>query len=157
SHFMNDLSQGLFFMSAPQRDGLREAIILPAEMVGYRFENPGVVEEMLDHLATTTGALPLLQFTASKLWMERDPARRMLTEQSYRAIGGIAGALAGHADRVVGKLSPNVQALARAVFMRLVTPEKTRAIVSVDDLREMTKDKNEMQSLLDHLVQARLL
>jgi len=45
----------------------------------------------------------------------------------------------------------------RAVFLRLVTPERTRAIVSVDELRELTKDSGEMSRLIDHLVQARLL
>ncbi len=38
-----------------------------------------------------------------------------------------------------------------------MTPERTRAIVSVDELRELTKDTGEMQRLIDHLVQARLL
>jgi eukaryotic-like serine/threonine-protein kinase len=155
--FMNDVSQGLFFMNAPGRDGLRDALVQPAEMVGYRFESQAMVEEMLDHLATTAGALPLLQFTASKLWETRDPARKLLTEASYRAIGGIAGALASHADRVVGKLAPPVQTLARALFLRLVTPERTRAIVSIDELRELSRDRQEVQNLLEHLVQARLL
>jgi serine/threonine protein kinase len=156
-HFMAELSQGLFFLNAPDRDGLKEAIVQPAERAGYRFESPQIVDQMLEHLASTQGALPLLQFAATKLWELRDAARKLLTLQSYEAIGGIAGALASHADRVVSELSPQAKSLARALLLRLVTPERTRAVVSVDELRELSRDPREVQVLVDQLVQARLL
>ncbi len=155
--FMADLGQRLFFLSAPNRDGLRDALVQPAEMAGYRFESAAVVEDMLSHLQSTQGALPLLQFTASKLWESRDPARHLLTEASYKAIGGIAGALASHADAVVAKLPPPSRNLVRAIFLRLVTPERTRAIVSSEELRELSRDAAEVERLVDQLVQARLL
>src|SRR5690606_18700066 len=66
-HFMSELSQGLFFLQAPNRDGMRDALVQPAEMAGYKFETDQMVDEMLDHLATTSGALPLMQFTADRL------------------------------------------------------------------------------------------
>ncbi|HZI10797.1 MAG TPA: protein kinase [Myxococcus sp.] len=156
-HFMGELSQGLFFLSPPNREGLRDALVQPAEMAGYRFETPQLVEHMLGHLDATQGALPLLQFAASLLWEQRDTANKVLTEQSYEAMGGIAGALATHADSVLGELSDKQRTLVRAVFLRLVTPERTRAIVSMGELRELSKDSGEIQRLIDHLVQARLL
>jgi hypothetical protein len=81
----------------------------------------------------------------------------MLTESSYRSIGGIAGALAMHADRVLSKLNQQQLALAKDVRLRLVTSDRTRAIVSLDELREMSREPAEVQHLIDHLVQARLL
>jgi serine/threonine protein kinase len=156
-HFMGELSQGLFFLSPPSREGLRDALVQPAEMAGYRFETPQLVEHMLGHLDATQGALPLLQFAATLLWEQRDTANKVLTEQSYEAMGGIAGALATHADSVLGELSDKQRTLVRAVFLRLVTPERTRAIVSMGELRELSKDSGEIQRLIDHLVQARLL
>ncbi|MFT3842192.1 MAG: protein kinase [Myxococcaceae bacterium] len=155
--FMAELSQGLVFLTAPGAEGLREAIVQPAELAGYRFEVPAIVDEMLRYLATTPGALPLLQFTAQKLWENRDPARKLLTKGGYDAIGGVAGALASHADAVLRKLPPQSVPLARAILLRLVTPERTRAIVSVDELKELQKNSKEVQSLIDELVQARLL
>jgi serine/threonine protein kinase len=155
--FMAELSQGLFFLSPPNREGLRDALVQPAEMAGYRFETPQLVEHMLEHLDATQGALPLLQFAATLLWEQRDTASKVLTERSYHSMGGIAGALATHADSVLGELSHAQQALVRAVFLRLVTPERTRAIVSMGELRELAKDAGEIQRLIDHLVQARLL
>ncbi|HEX2573343.1 MAG TPA: protein kinase [Polyangia bacterium] len=155
--FMTELSQGLFFLGPPPRDGLRDALVQPAEMAGYHFETPEMVEEMLSHLEATQGALPLLQFTVTKLWEARNAARRLLTAESYRAIGGIAGALASHADSVIEKLPPQTRALVRSLFLRLVTPERTRAIVSLDELSELSRDPSELQQLIDQLAQARLL
>src|SRR5581483_2605023 len=97
---MEELSKGLVFLQPPDRAGLRDALVSPIEMVGHRFESPAMIEEMLDALGTMPGALPLLQFAASKLWDARDRERRLLTVASYTAIGGISGALATHADDV---------------------------------------------------------
>jgi len=155
--FLNELMQGLFFLGPPNRDGLRDAIVQPAELAGFRFELPATVEDMLDHLETTPGALPLLQFAAAKLWENRDSARRLLTHASYAQMGGVAGALASHADRVVQELGPSQNALARAVLLRLVSPERTRAIVPMDELRELSREVGEVQRLVDQMVDARLL
>ncbi|MFE8603023.1 serine/threonine-protein kinase [Archangium violaceum] len=155
--FMAELSQGLYFLTPPNREGLRDALVQPAERAGYRFETPTMVDNMLEHLESTQGALPLLQFAATQLWESRDPSRKLLTTSAYAAIGGIAGALASHADSVLTGMSTQERALVRALFLRLVTPEHTRALVSADELRELTKDTGEMQRIIDHLVQARLL
>ncbi|HEX8435969.1 serine/threonine protein kinase [Archangium sp.] len=155
--FMAELSQGLYFLTPPNREGLRDALVQPAEMAGYRFETPAIVDNMLEHLESAQGALPLLQFAATQLWEARDPSRKLLTQSAYQSIGGIAGALASHADSVLTGMTTPERTLVRALFLRLVTPERTRAIVSVDELRELTKDTGEMQRLIDHLVQARLL
>jgi len=155
--FMSELSQGLFFIGAPNREGLRDALVQPAALAGYRFETPDIVENMLEHLATTSGALPLLQFAASKLWEARDPARKMLTLASYKALGGIAGALASHADSVLSQLNPQQRGLVRALFLRLVTSERTRALVTLEELQEVTQDRTEVRRIVDLLVGARLL
>ena len=155
--FLSELMQGLFFLGPPNREGLRDAISQPAEMAGFRFELEATVEDMLDHLETTPGALPLLQFAASKLWETRDRARKMLTHASYASMGGVAGALASHADRVVENLGPQQAGLVRSVLLRLVTPERTRAIVPMTELRELSREVGEVQRLVDQMVDARLL
>ncbi len=154
---MAELTRGLYFLTPPDRDGLREALNQPAEMAGYQFEVPSMIESMLDHLEHTPGALPLLQFAASQLWEMRDRDRRLLTSASYQRIGGIAGALASHADAVVAECSPREQALVRALFLRLVTSERTRAIVPVSELYELSRDPSEVHRVVDRLVRSRLL
>jgi serine/threonine protein kinase len=155
--FVAEVTQGMFFLTNPARDGLRDALVQPAEMAGYQFETPMMVDDMLAHLEMTPGALPLLQFAASKLWEKRDNVHKLLTHSAYQAMGGIAGALATHADAVVAEMQPPMQALARAVFLRLITPERTRAIVSLAELAELTPAGGEIQRLIDRLVAARLL
>jgi len=155
--FLAELTQGLFFLGPPNREGLRDAITQPAELAGFQFELPATIEDMLDHLETTPGALPLLQFAASKLWESRDKARKLLTHASYAAMGGVAGALASHADRVVQEIGPQKQGLTRAILLRLVTPERTRAIVPLEELRELSREVGEVQRLVDQMVDARLL
>ncbi|ATB28762.1 protein kinase domain-containing protein [Melittangium boletus] len=155
--FMSELSQGLFFLTSPHRDGLRDALVQPAEMAGYQFETPSLVDNMLEHLESTQGALPLLQFAATQLWESRDKRTKQLTVNAYKSMGGIAGALASHADSVLAGMTTQERTLVRALCLRLITPDRTRAIVSADELRELTQDTAEMQRLIDHLVQARLL
>jgi serine/threonine protein kinase len=154
---MAELTHGLFFLTPPDRDGLRDALSQPAQMAGYQFEAPSMIESMLDHLEHTPGALPLLQFAASQLWEMRDRDRRLLTAASYDRIGGIAGALASHADTVLAECTPREQTLVRGVFLRLVTSERTRAVVSISELYELSADPGEVHRVLERLVRARLL
>ncbi|MEN9799065.1 MAG: hypothetical protein RL653_2761 [Pseudomonadota bacterium] len=157
ARFMAELSQGLIFLQAPGKDGLRDAIVQPAEMAGYRYESEDIVRDMLTYLAGSQGALPLLQFAASKLWENRDQVNRTLTQEAYRSMGGVGGALASHADSVLAKMPSTDAGLVREIFVRLVTPDRTRAIVAMDELRELSRVDGEIQRLVDDLVAARLL
>jgi serine/threonine protein kinase len=87
-----ELTRGLVLVPPMGREGMREALLRPLEANEYCFESPALVERMIDALAATPGALPLLQFTAARLWELRDTGRRMLTEASYERLGGVAGA-----------------------------------------------------------------
>jgi len=154
--FFGDLAHGLFLLGPPDREGLRDAIASPAELAGFQVE-PAVIDDMVAHLATTPGALPLLQFAAARLWDARDVTRRELTHASYLEMGGIAGALAHHADGVVRDLGPARTPLLRAILLRLVTADGTRAIGTRAELRELAPEPGEVEWLLDRLVEARLL
>jgi hypothetical protein len=90
------------------------------------------------------------------MWEDRDQNRHLLTEESYQQMGGVAGALASHADEVLDGLPTDQQALASALFQRLVTSEETRAIVDVSELQELG-DPAAVDRLIRSLVHARLL
>jgi WD40 repeat protein/predicted Ser/Thr protein kinase len=133
-HFLAETPRGLWLLRPMARDGLREALIRPLESVGYRFESDALIDEMLDGLAPTKSPLPLLQFTAARLWDARDREARCLTQASYDASGGVAGALSAHANAVLAGLPAADQAVCRAVVLRLCTPERTRAVVGLGEL-----------------------
>jgi serine/threonine protein kinase len=152
-----EVTRGLVLLPAMDRDGMRAALLRPVEAAEYRFESPALVDRMVDALAATPGGLPLLQFTAARLWELRDTGRRLLTEASYEQLGGVAGALATHADAVLAGMSPARQALARAVLERLVTPDRTRALVSMAELRALHRDSDAVDDVVGHLASMRLL
>jgi WD40 repeat protein/serine/threonine protein kinase len=152
-----EVTRGLVLLPPMDRDGMREALLRPVEAAEYRFEPPALMDRMVEVLAATPGALPLLQFTAARLWELRDTGRRLLTEQSYEQLGGVAGALATHADAVLAGMSSARQVLARAVLERLVTPERTRALVSVAELRALHRDPDTVDDIVQHLATMRLV
>ncbi|WP_437682327.1 nSTAND1 domain-containing NTPase [Sorangium sp. So ce131] len=156
-HFMAAMTRGLVFLRPMGREGLREALMRPVEAARHAIEDPAMVEGILDALETTRGALPLLQFTAVKLWEMRDRGRRLLTRASYEALGGVAGALASHADTVLAGMSERQAKLARAVLERLVTPERTRAVASLGELCELPGDRGEIERVVALLADGRLL
>jgi len=154
-HVLAELTRGLFFLSAPDAENLRETLVRPAELAGYAFESPAIVEDMMQ-MATSRGALPLLQFAATRLWDARDRERRLLTAAAYQAMGGVGGAFARHAEEVAASVPPQQQALLRTVMTRLVTPENTRAVVDHRELLSLG-DGREVQHIIDRLVRARLV
>ncbi|HVK68573.1 MAG TPA: protein kinase [Polyangium sp.] len=160
-HFMTDVTRGLWFLPPLGRDSLREALTRPVEASGHRFQTEEMVEHVLFTLESTRSPLPLLQFTAAKLWEARDPERRLLTQEGYEKLGGVAGALSTHADAVLSALPSHEQRLARAILLRLITPERTRAVVGMDELCELAQggagDGQAIVQVVQHLADARLL
>ena len=80
------------------------ALTQPALKCGYRFEDEGLVEEMLAEVTKERGALPLIAFTAARLWEERDSEEGLLTRAAYDEMGGVGGALAQHAEATLDRI-----------------------------------------------------
>jgi WD40 repeat protein/serine/threonine protein kinase len=156
-HLSAEVTRGLVLLPPMGRKGLREALSRPVALCEFRFDPPGLVDRMVDALDATPGALPLLQFTAARLWELRDRDRRLLTEASYEQLGGVAGALASHADAVLTGMPARDARLARAVFLRLVTPERTRGLATLSELCQLGQKPEDMDRVLARLVEARLL
>ena len=99
-------------------DELTRAIELPARAAGLRMDTtlvPALVTDVLQQ----PGGLPMLSSTLLELWQRRDG--RSLRMETYRALGGISGAVGRVAETVFGRLSPDDQAIARSIFLRLAT------------------------------------
>jgi len=155
--FAEELTRGLFLLQSPGREDLAETLRAPAELAGFELEDESLVSEMLDGLEGAAAALPLLQFTASRLWERRDVERKLLTREAFLAMGGIDGALASHADAVLQRLPGGQRRLARELLLRLTTAEGTRAITDLEELLAVGGDRAEARRVIDHLSEARLL
>jgi hypothetical protein len=154
---MDSITRDLTILQQPSSDGLREAIMKPAALAGFNFEDPAIVDEMVSSLENEAAALPLLQFAAQKLWDQRDRSRKLLTRASYDAMGGVEGALVNHADAVVQSMSPQDRNATRQLFQRLVTPEGTRAVLSLGEIRGLFQRSRHADRILSILTEARLL
>ena len=118
----------------PTAEGLRRALKEPAARQLYRFETELLVDRMIAEVGGERGALPLMAFAVHRLWEERDREKRLLTEEAYERLGGVAGALAKHADATLERIGPERLPIVRELFRNLVTAEGTRAVREVDEL-----------------------
>jgi WD40 repeat protein/DNA-binding winged helix-turn-helix (wHTH) protein len=149
----------------PTPEALRRALVEPAARLGFRFEDEALVDEMIDELQQERGALPLLAFAASRLWERRDREKSLLTRDAYREIGGVAGALAQHAEETLGQTGPAREPLVREIFRNLVTVQGTRAVREREELLSVFGPggaqpegrRDEAEGVLRALVDARLL
>jgi DNA-binding winged helix-turn-helix (wHTH) protein/WD40 repeat protein len=107
---------------------LRRALTEPAARRLYGFESESMVDEMVGEVEAERGALPLLAFAVSRLWELRDRERRLLTREAYERIGGVAGALAQHAEATLEKIGRERLPIVRELFRNLVTAQGTRAV-----------------------------
>ena len=156
-HFMAEVTPGIFFLPPVGDEGLREALVRPVEAAGHSFEDEAMITDILSELACAKTPLPILQFAAAELWEARDRQAKLVTRRSYDRLGGVAGSLSAHADAVFAALSPFDQPLCQAIFLRLVTPERTRALVSVTELASLAENPAAAEALVQHLCGARLL
>jgi WD40 repeat protein len=99
----------------------------------------------------------LLSFTASRLWELRDRHFHRLTRKSYDAIGGVEGALAGHAEETLLACTAEEQKLVREAFRHLVTAEGTRAVLTRAELADVLGRGARADAVIERLVAARLL
>jgi hypothetical protein len=92
------LGTGSVFVGPLNRARLREAIVRPAERApGLAFEE-GLVDRILDDAGSEPGQLPLVESLLAQLWARREGGS--LTARGYADAGGVAGALAAHAEQV---------------------------------------------------------
>ncbi|HHH28936.1 MAG TPA: hypothetical protein ENK57_11415 [Polyangiaceae bacterium] len=145
----------LVVIQRPGRDALERIVRRPIEARGYRFEDPAMVGEMVDAVADSPACLPLLSFAGRRLWEQRDEDDKLILRRAYDAMGGVAGALAAHADGVVGGLSRKERKVARDLLLRLVTTERTRRVVPMSTALEGLGERG--RHVLDRLTEARLV
>ena len=142
-------------LRSPRPEALEEILTGPVAACGYRYDDADLVREMVADVEGEAAALPLLQVAGQTLWELRDREKRVLRRSSYVEMGGVAGALARHADGVLDVLSARQLTVARQVLVRLVSPQGTRAVVPQSRLFEELGTA--AVEVVDRLVQGRLV
>jgi DNA-binding SARP family transcriptional activator/WD40 repeat protein len=135
------------------RQELARAIEQPAARAGLEAERP-LVEALVSDVAGEPGGLPLLSTTLLQLWRARDG--RVLRYGSYRASGGVRGAVARLAEDAYNQLGDTQRRIARGLMLRLASGEDgtlARRRVPLGELERITGARPVLAELTD----ARLL
>ncbi len=148
----HELPRALYFLAPLGRAGIHEAVTLPAELKGVRFESEAIVEQLVQ--AGLDGSLPLLQFALAEIWEARDQTTGTITAAALDKVGGVSGALARHADGVLARLNPAQRRAAHTLLLHLVTLESTRATLGHE---ELVGDDPAARAALEALLAGRLL
>ncbi|MDP2345408.1 MAG: protein kinase [Deltaproteobacteria bacterium] len=117
-------------LRALDKAALKRALERPLAAVGYGVDDVTLLDDIVaacwDGAASSGGALPVLQFTAQLLWERRDVDARLIRRRAYVELGGVAGALATHADTFLKGLTPAETQALRTMMLRLITEQRTR-------------------------------
>lgn len=147
--------RSLFVVKKLGVDDVRRTITGPLARYDYQFDDAAVIDDLIAEVGSAEAAnLPLLQFACRTLWDGRDVAKRRLLRATYREMGGLAGALARHADHALTELSPDEHRIARQLLLQLVVGT-TRRSVGRDQL--VSAAGPQADAVLDRLLAARLL
>lgn len=105
------------------RAGLLRAVEGPAGTVPGLTLEPGLAERIVDDAQDEPGHLPMVEFALTELWSHEKGIR--LTHAGYEALGGVAGALSGHAEKRVGDVIAVHGVAVRRLFTQLARPDDT--------------------------------
>jgi hypothetical protein len=151
-----------FPVRAMRSDELRQAIERPALEKMLDFDPPKLVDQLIDEVGQMPGALSLLSFTLSELYIkciERES--RTLSKTDYEALGGVAGSLTHRATEEYNKLDEAQKVTMRRVILRMVTiegGESARRRVPLSELVYPDDAENKrVEEVIKRLSDARLI
>ena len=171
-----DWKDARFPVRAMNLDELRQAIEGPALKQALYFEPLELVGKLIDEVGQMPGALPLLSFTLSELyiklhdrWTKDNATDRALRIKDYDELGGVAGALTGRATQEYDNLVKEFgeasgwahQATMRRVMLRMVAIEgggvARRRVPESELVYSDAEENKRVGQVGDRLVKARLL
>ena len=163
-----------FIVPAMTRLQLRDAIEKPAELRVMNFNPHTLVDQLIDEVADMPGALPLLSFTLSELYLKYlkrqqtasnngDTIDRAITQEDYDQMGGVTQSLTQRSDSEYEELvkeNPAYSQIIRHVMLRMVAVgggELARRQLPLSELKYASGKQELVNKVLDQFSQARLL
>ncbi|OWY65263.1 hypothetical protein B7486_42840 [cyanobacterium TDX16] len=164
--FWND---NIRFVVPPMtQDEFRQAIENPASEKVLYFDPPNLVDELINEVVQMPGALPLLSFTLSELYLkylgDRTRNNRALTKQDYEELGRVVGSITQRADDEYQKLvkeNPAYKNTVQRVMLRMISlqgGELARRQVPKSELVYPEKQESErVNTVIKRFSDARLI
>ncbi len=152
------LGAGIINVTQLTAEELEAAALRPAEAQGVSFE-PALLGQLIADVGNQPGALPLFQYALTELFDRR--TGDVLTAASYRAMGGLDGALQRRASDLFDELDEQQQEAARQLCLRLVAigdgDERSRRRVPAREVASLAVDPVAMQTVIERFGGHRLL
>jgi WD40 repeat protein len=168
---------GRFVVPGLSREELREVIEEPASAKVVYFESEvgrgDLVDQLIDEVAGMPGALPLLSFALSELYLKLarrylaaqisdQTVDRSITWQDYDELGGVTKSLTQRADEeydALVKIDPVYGETIRRVMLRMVSvgSELVRRQVPEVELEYPEPENTRVKLIVERFVAARLL
>ncbi|MEL7243107.1 MAG: caspase family protein [Cyanobacteria bacterium J06573_2] len=159
-----------FIVPAMTREELRACIQEPASARVMYFEPHNLVERLIDEVIQMPGALPLLSFTLSELYLKylksvREGTRqdRVITQTDYEQLGGVTRSLTQRADAEFDNLVKKDTCYSdtiRKLMLRMVAVgggELARRRVGLSELEYPEPENSRIKKVIQHFTDARLL
>ena len=157
-----DWTRGRYTVPPFSLEDLREIIVLPTAQEVLIFDPEELVEEIIDEVVQSPGAMPLLSYTLAELYEAyRTSGRedRALKKEDYDKLGGVMGALRTRAENLYASLPPAQQSTMRKIMLRMVSVEGDLAgkRVPLADLDYSAEENPRVEEVIERLVEARLV
>lgn len=159
-----------FIVRAMRPDELREAVEKPATAMALYFEPANLVDRLVDEVSQMPGALPLLSFTLSEMyvnlhraWLEEGEEDRALkVDANFSQQGGVAGSLTRRANEEYTTL-PDEQhrATMRRVILRMIEIQGgesvKRRVLKPELIYPDNEENQRVEGVLNSLITTRLI
>lgn len=150
------------------QDEFRDAIAKPATEKVLFFEPPDLIEQLINDVVQMPGALPLLSFTLSELYLkcwerwQEGQTNRVMTREDYQQLGGVIGSLTQRATEVYHSLIKIDSAYEKTiphVMLRMVaiSGELARRRVLEKELEFPEPENQRVKTVVQSFLDARLL
>ncbi|MBQ0756876.1 MAG: hypothetical protein KBT54_07190, partial [Amphritea sp.] len=104
--------QRTYNLLQPDNIALEQIIERPAQLAGISYEERNrtlLSARIREDAAKETGVLPLLEYTLSELYNDRDKQKNQLTYTAYENFGGVQGSIGRTAEQVYLALNKHLQ------------------------------------------------
>ncbi len=168
-----DWQTARFVVPAMTREELRRAIEEPASARVMYFEPHELVEQLIDEVANMPGALPLLSFALSELYLKylkrQEDAKnrgetidRAIALADYEELGGVVRSLTQRADReyeALVKQNPAFAQTIRHLMLRMVAVggELARRRIPMSELEYLEPENTRVKTVIERFLETRLL
>ena len=170
SALQSDWANSRFVVRAMRSDELRDVVEKPATEMALYFEPANLVERLVDEVAQMPGALPLLSFTLSEMyinlhraWLEEGQEDRALTvDAHFEQEGGVAGSLTRRANQEYDSLPDDAhRQTMRRVMLRMVELEGgeavKRRVLKPELMYPSNRENQRVERVLNSLIETRLI